>query len=127
MNNFWTQKGHGRRRNPRGKDGTAMTCRTCGSEEHFAAKCPRITASGASAPPPTFHSSQGGEWHGLIEHGQADMHDGDGPLRAMLNEIGDSQQSHFAFMATEDGGNATWRNLIELDFCTINNRYIEDS
>ena len=81
-----------------------MTCRTCGSEEHFAAARTRNTASGSSAPPPAFHARQGGEWYGLIENGQAYMQYEDGPLSAMLNEIGDSQQSHFSFMASQDRG-----------------------
>ena len=40
-----TGKGHGRKRNPRGRDGQVMKCRECGSEEHFAARCP--TGKGA--------------------------------------------------------------------------------
>ncbi len=39
-------KGQGRRRNPRGRDGNIMACRVCGSEEHFAARCPARKGSG---------------------------------------------------------------------------------
>ena len=34
-------KGKGHRGNPRGPDGQIMTCRTCGSTEHFQRECPQ--------------------------------------------------------------------------------------
>ena len=36
-------KGHGRRKNPKGRDGEIMKCRICNSDEHLMAKCPRNT------------------------------------------------------------------------------------
>ena len=41
-------KAFGRRRNPRDRNGNVMTCRSCGSEEHFAAKCPKGGGKGSS-------------------------------------------------------------------------------
>ena len=34
-------KGHGRRKNPKDRQGNIMRCRICNSDEHFAARCPR--------------------------------------------------------------------------------------
>ena len=46
-------KGHGRRKNPRDRNGNTLTCRICGSEEHFQAECPQNSSKGGSkgAPP----------------------------------------------------------------------------
>ena len=41
-------KGFGRRKNPRDRSGNVMTCRNCGSDEHFAAKCPKGGGKGKS-------------------------------------------------------------------------------
>ena len=53
-------RGHGRKRNPRGRDGTVMTCRICNSEELVGAKCTQGQGRGAGAaqPPafPAFHA-----------------------------------------------------------------------
>ena len=40
------EKGHGRKRNPRRRDGQVITCRACISEEHFAARCPQGKGGG---------------------------------------------------------------------------------
>ena len=42
-------KGFGRTTNPRGRDGTVMTCSICGSEAHFRAQCPSAQNSPATA------------------------------------------------------------------------------
>ena len=49
-------QGFGRRKNPKGPDGKIMTCTTCGSEDHFRARCPRNGSSGPapSGAAPTF-------------------------------------------------------------------------
>ncbi len=39
-------KGFGRVKNPIGQDGKVMTCRTCGSEEHFQRECPQNKGAG---------------------------------------------------------------------------------
>ena len=50
-------KGFGRRGNPKDKNGNVMTCRICGSTEHFQAKCPnRVTG----APPPQLYNASCG-------------------------------------------------------------------
>ena len=41
-----TGKGHGRKGNPRGKDGVPLLCRICQSPDHFQAKCPQNTGGG---------------------------------------------------------------------------------
>ena len=61
-------KGHGRRRNPRGKDGETMKCHKCGSEEHLQRECPQNGGGGAPSPPVMLASGQstGNEmWTGL--------------------------------------------------------------
>ena len=35
-----SNKGKGRRKNPRGRDGEVMRCHNCGADDHFAAQCP---------------------------------------------------------------------------------------
>ena len=59
-------KGHGRRRNPCGRDGAIMKCRICNSEEHVAAQCTQGNGAGTcgGAPPPTFHTSGGQQAEG---------------------------------------------------------------
>ena len=50
----------GRRKNPKDKAGNTMTCRVCGSDEHFQANCPRKgNAPSSSGPGPSgFYSNQ---------------------------------------------------------------------
>ena len=43
-------KGFGRKGNPKDRDGNVMTCRVCGSEDHFAARCPKGSGKGSSGP-----------------------------------------------------------------------------
>ena len=45
-------KGTGRRKNPMGRDGQIMRCRVCGSDEHFAARCPQAGSGGSSSSGP---------------------------------------------------------------------------
>ena len=48
-------KGFGRRKNPKDRNGQIMTCRICGSDEHFQANCPQKGAGrGNSSPPSLF-------------------------------------------------------------------------
>ena len=47
-------KGLGRKRNPIGRDGTVMTCNTCGSEEHFANNCDASGPQGRSSQQITY-------------------------------------------------------------------------
>ncbi len=39
-------KGHGRRKNPKDRQGNIMRCRICNSDEHFAARCPQGKGKG---------------------------------------------------------------------------------
>ena len=86
-----TGKGTGRRKNPVGRDGQIMRCRTCGSDEHFAARC---TQSGNSTQPPQLFVLQESP---------------DGPLSDLLGtdagnqrapEYPDTEESPLAFMVT---------------------------
>ena len=48
-----------RRKNPKGRQGHVMLCRTCNNDEHFAAKCPRGKGHGRGASAssgPTFYT-----------------------------------------------------------------------
>ncbi len=55
-------KGHGRRKNPKDRQGNIMRCRICNSEDHFAARCPQgkgkgksgSSSSGFQGPPSSF-------------------------------------------------------------------------
>ena len=59
-------KGHGRRKNPRDRNGDTMKCRICGSEEHFQAECPQNGGSSQGGKGGNSSSSQGPTFfHGL--------------------------------------------------------------
>jgi hypothetical protein len=86
-----TGKGTGRRKNPVGRDGQIMRCRTCGSDEHFAARC---TQSGNSTQPPQLFVLQESP---------------DGPLSELLgtdasnqraSEHPEAEESPLVFMVT---------------------------
>ena len=50
-------KGHGRRQNPKDRDGNIMKCRICDSEEHLMARCPQNKGKGKGgtySTPPGF-------------------------------------------------------------------------
>ena len=79
-------KGFGRKKNPIGKDGSVMTCHTCGSEEHLQARCPQ----NAQPPRPAPHLYTAIE--GTVPEG--------GPLDSVL-------QPQFSFVATEATSAAT--------------------
>ena len=52
---------HGRRGNPKGRDGQTMKCHGCGSTDHLLANCPTKKGgkgAGASMPPPNFLTNQ---------------------------------------------------------------------
>ena len=110
-----TGKGLGRRKNPRGRDGTIVTCRVCGSDDHFQARCPQKGSGQGSSSgpggPPTFHTTVEGHqsessgtwanaaWHGLV----AGNEEPEGPLTRMLAEVENFGTSEQAFVAhTED-------------------------
>ena len=66
-------KGTGRRKNPMGRDGQIMRCRICGSDEHFAARCPQANSgSSSSAGPQMNHfvlqDSPDGPLSGLLQN-----------------------------------------------------------
>ena len=106
-------KGHGRKGNPRGKDGKIMKCRICESEEHFAAKCPQNRGGkggGAVPPPPTMSTmlndpATGGQqaegsawpmfWHMLAQadEPQPQAPEDEGPLSSLLNSVNDGDQN----------------------------------
>ena len=67
-------KGFGRKRNPIGADGSPMTCHDCGSEFHFANKCPRGQQQQLGDQQPTYTTfggppppGLGGPLDGLVE------------------------------------------------------------
>ena len=71
-------KGTGRRKNPTGRDGQVMRCRVCGSDEHFAARCPQ-----SDGRPGGGSSSAGPQMFVLQESS-------DGPLSGLLQVTGDT-------------------------------------
>jgi hypothetical protein len=89
-------KGFGRKKNPTGKDGNRMLCNTCGSDEHFQAKCPRrgsSASSSAQAPAPTFHAlaitEQPTEWTPFGQPTYTSFVDGDQQFSYMNIEQAD--------------------------------------
>ena len=42
-------KGHGRRKNPKDRQGNTLKCHNCGSEEHFARNCPKGGGKGSGS------------------------------------------------------------------------------
>ena len=87
-----TGKGRGRRQNPKGPDGKIMTCRQCGSTEHFQKECPRNQSSSSSGGPgpgaPNFFTHDSSE----------------GPLTSLLNQAQRSRESVFMISEITDAG-----------------------
>ena len=116
-------RGHGRKRNPRGRDGTVMTCRICNSEELVGAKCTQGQGRGAGAaqPPafPAFHALASmsesrrvaGQltWQGVGGDDSVDV-----PLAPSLQELTTAGEDHI-FMAESAEGTAVQTDHLEAD------------
>ena len=97
-------KGHGRRKNPKGRDGEPMKCHGCGADDHLVGQCPTEGKGKGSAPP---HLRQ---YHAHHSHAHSfdrvplrqQTHDDDGPLNLILSNTQnvlaqpDQQSTHFA-------------------------------
>ena len=76
-------KGKGRNRNPVGSDGNVMLCSICGSDSHFRAACPNITAMLTVEPPSLYVQ---------------------GPLGDLLGASSTTSHHHVQMFPTFEGG-----------------------
>ena len=91
----------GIRGNPKGRDGTTMTCRICNSEEHFAARCPQGKGGGKGSglPSATFHVAESRQAAGqLTWPGMNPDEEVDGPLALLIRDLGASADHAFLWL-----------------------------
>ena len=122
-------KGHGRRKIPRGRDGSVMTCRVCSSDEHFAARCPQGKGGGkggTTGSSPTFRTTESGRaeggwtWHGLVDNGDEPVEQA-GPLTSVFQQMGRPSEHVLALTAEEQDKPLTVAHSSHL-FRTAHNR-----
>ena len=81
-------KGHGRSQNPKDKDGNLMTCRRCGSTEHFEKNC---------------HQGKGGGHH----YNTGNINLSDAFMTGVSYRVGDGRGSHSADPPTFAGASSS--------------------